>query len=731
MVAAFEARTWYQLRAAAQALRLPFDTRWTRCQARERLCRRMIAEGELKRRHARLTRRDRRALQSLQAAGGAMQRARFTRHFGRIRTCRQRHPESERAVWRYPYSTAERLWLFGFVEIVRGRPERVILTEDAARLLPPLPLPVWDAPPQKARLGDAWAALCRDLAAWLGALCAVAPRLLRGGWIAPSALRAAAERLPHPEPLEGVRSELGAGRLRFLHYLAQAAGLVGEADGRLIPTAAAWDWLERPARDQWEGLWAALTADRQAGGVLWRRFRLPDASDAAWEALTRLLRGLRPGRYSLRSVIDAVTPYCPPDPDRWDAADARLEAAAVALLDTVFAWSGIAARAGDQIEIPARQDPPRQEAQIEALPSALLIRLPPFPDPAALAKALAWVGVEAWTLIVDAEAVRRAAAQGVSASAAAAILAALCGPLPIAWRDRLKAWERDAGALRLRRVPVLTAEDPAALDALCADRGLRRLIDQPLGRHHLAVHADQVEALCRRLERRGQPVTHALSANAPGPGIEDQRRNTSPLDPLSIAWRGEAKRSAAGVRTLEGSEVRHGRVPNQVASSGSLDPANAAYAYLAMRVFQGLADFAPLPMCLPAAARNSVAECVSDREALDDLDRMAGRVLESLNRVIQGDAPPSPVFDAPAESVRAALRHAYEGQGEVTIDYLSPARGAITTRRIAPLRWIERDGAVYVEAWCDLDGDARTFRLDRVLRIAPSRDPCDTVRSDQ
>ena len=49
--------------------------------------------------------------------------------------------------------------------------------------------------------------------------------------------------------------------------------------------------------------------------------------------------------------------------------------------------------------------------------------------------------------------------------------------------------------------------------------------------------------------------------------------------------------------------------------------------------------------------------------------------------------------------------------------YYSPAQGVETTRTIEPVLLYERNGAAYVEAWCQLDGDTRTFRADRIMRI--------------
>lgn len=677
-------RTWFELWACAKAQKLPFNTRWTRDEACVRLRDRLNAGGELQRHLSRLSRRERHALRRLQAGDGSLPRHVFTRDYGVIRRISRRDRDNLYAPWRYPRSEAERLWLFGFIEIERGRPDRIILTEEAARLLPPLPRPKRAAPLVAA--GDTQrtrASLCRDLAVWLGALLAVDARPLHRRWIAPSVLRQISAYLPQPEMLDGVRSELASGRLRFLHYVAEAAGWIAVQGGLLKPTADAWYWLTLPHADQWRALWTAVQAGRLGKQLLWRRCRLPELPDAAWSALLGWLERLPAGTYDFDSLVEAVLPYCPPAPDWIDAGEDLIRREITALLDTVLAWAGVARRAGDRLEIIEDTEPNRRCAKIEETADALVVTLPAYPPPHALAKALAWGAVESWRLVIDAAAVRRAVEQGTSGLAAAETLAALCGRLPEPVYQRIMNWEREAKALHLRQMMVLTSSDPAVLDAICADPGLRSLIDAPLSAHHLAVRSDQTEALCRRLARRGHLAAHLVSKpNAPDAGSHQD-------DGLPLG------------------------------------PAAAEYAYLAIRVFQGLADFVPMPLTIPASAREAVSVCAQadvgrsgGTTSSDALNEMASRVLNALARAVQGEVAAPPVESEAPAAIRAALRQAYESGQRVVVDYFSPARGAVTTRQIEPLRWYERGGATYIEAWCGLENDARTFRLDRVLRVA-------------
>jgi proteasome accessory factor C len=75
------------------------------------------------------------------------------------------------------------------------------------------------------------------------------------------------------------------------------------------------------------------------------------------------------------------------------------------------------------------------------------------------------------------------------------------------------------------------------------------------------------------------------------------------------------------------------------------------------------------------------------------------------------------VEQADPAGIQKAVQSAYEQRGAITIEYFSPARGEKTVRTIEPIMLYTRGDVQYVEAWCRLDGDTRTFRVDRILRI--------------
>ena len=75
--------------------------------------------------------------------------------------------------------------------------------------------------------------------------------------------------------------------------------------------------------------------------------------------------------------------------------------------------------------------------------------------------------------------------------------------------------------------------------------------------------------------------------------------------------------------------------------------------------------------------------------------------------------------DDPA-AIRTAVQLAYAERGALTIQYFSPNSGETTTRTIEPVMLYSRNGAEYVEAWCQREDDTRTFRLDRILRVLPT-----------
>lgn len=103
-------------------------------------------------------------------------------------------------------------------------------------------------------------------------------------------------------------------------------------------------------------------------------------------------------------------------------------------------------------------------------------------------------------------------------------------------------------------------------------------------------------------------------------------------------------------------------------------------------------------------------------------DRQA--LLSAMAKLEEAGAPPLPMsVDVNIdESVRDAIDHAVTSEQWLLIDYASASTDDITSRRIRPLNSYAVDGRVYLQAWCEVASDIRTFRLDRI-HAAESIDP--------
>lgn len=312
MVTILANRAWYDLRSTAHAHGLPFHTKQAKVQVYERLYRSLVDEGGLGKRFRLLSEDERGALKALQAAeNGRLPLYLFQKAYGVIRIYRSwRDDGTPKYPWKCPQSIAEKLWHFGFIELVKGKPDQVVLPDEVLLLLPPLPRIEPAAHLVTSLLQSPAEMLCMDVAMLLGTLLYQDMRPLHGRWLPPSALRIVNERLHLRENLDGVRSELRTGRLRFLHYLAEAAGLVAVQAGVLKPTVQAWCWLDLPADERWQRLSHALAADLKARDRLWDRYRLPLVDGQTWQILVDHLQQLTPGcTYTLENFIRVVQPH--------------------------------------------------------------------------------------------------------------------------------------------------------------------------------------------------------------------------------------------------------------------------------------------------------------------------------------------------------------------------------------------------------------------------------------
>lgn len=659
-------RTWRELRATAHAHGLPFNTHQTATAARQRLHERCIEGNALKRSLSRITNAEREALIALQASQGAMPWLTFCRAFGTIRPYRPWQLGQPTHPWKQPRNIAEKLWYLGLITHDR---EQVYAPAEVLALLPPLPR-VRLTPRSTAAQRSA-ACLPVDLALLFGTLLRENVRVRWGRWLPPWFLKKAGAffRLSDPHTLNA-RSELQTGRVRFLHYLAEAMGLVSVQGGYLKPTSRAWIWLEASPNTRWQMLREALECDLSGRDRLWDRYRLPSLSFAVWRALLNLLESLHPGQdYDLITLIGALRPYVP----------GESLVGLPELLEGVLSWLGVLTIHGqaDRDTFCWHGFPPALPgtacARLSMDDQYLMLELPALPSLRPLAELLTWADLQGDALHFDADAMRRAAADHQTVPHIARLFEKLTGkPLPQAVWDRLERWARAARGLVMTQHITLTSPDSDLLASLRQDRSLRPMFVSTLAAHHLAVQPHHADELARRLVRRGLPVT-------------DQRGKPDTVP-----------------------------VPETVA-------ARADYLYLAGRVYQELGRFVEIPLPVPGAVLDGLASHLAEGQR-GLLEQTVGAVVEAVQRALSNEAfaaAPAPAQEDPA-AIRAEVERAFAEHRPLTVDYFSPAQGMLTRRTIEPLLPIVQQGDyAYVEAWCREAQAERTFRLDRIVRIVP------------
>ncbi len=667
LLSVLEAHPRRTLQAIAASHHLPFSPRRPKAEELARLHRLLNDDARLRRTIEALGPTDLAALRAVQAQGGCMPLIEFCTAFGAIRPYRPWREDSPQAPWRAPTSPAERLW---FLALVGVQGDVICLPDEVRDALPALPRLAPEAPPPVPPCSPD--TLLTDLSSLLGLLPRVGGGIRHGRWLPPRALRAINRRLLHHDDLEGVRSELQTNRLRLLHYLAEVGGLVSAQNGSLLPTVSAWRWLDAPPGDRWAALWAAWQADMRQHHRLWDIYRLPGVSARLWDALWVVLADVPVGQgTSIPSLLLALRPLVP--------GEGRMRPALTGLLGGPLAGAGLAAFDGVTValtaaghcaaagDIPALDEPSSASLVVGA--EALRAVVPPVCHARPYAEALAWAGGEGRDLVIGPVEVHRAAGLGMDAWDMAGVLAGLVGePLAPEAVERLGAWQRRARRLRLGRLWVLSSPDPDLLADLRGRRRLAPAFGRALSPHHVVVRPQHVGTLSARLRRRGISPPVKASPDGAAPHCD------------------------------------------QAMAAGT-----AAYLWLAVTVYRRLSRFAPLPVSIPAQVAEDIGGLLTPG-ARDDLRQIGDELIEALARAIRGlPAQPAPLRGDAAAS-REAVEAACRQQTPITIRYLDAA-GQASCRTIEPVMVFEQGGAWYVEAWCRLAEDLRTFRGDRILGV--------------
>jgi hypothetical protein len=485
-------------------------------------------------------------------------------------------------------------------------------------------------------------------------------------------------------------TELETDRIRFIHFLCEASGLVALTGRFLKPTPRAAQWLRTAGAERAQPLFDAafpVQPDRALDDV-WRAYRLPGrrlvSPTHTLAPLLSLLRQMRREDTQRDEPLKLATLLKLVDLDEttvrevlryldWFGAIEWRSRSALHLTD----WGAVLLRRAD-----APSPPPL------VFPAASL-RLPAARGEITRALQTDWptlYELSPYTELVSARPGRvfrldharldAAFRRGVTSAHIAQLVAQAIGqPVPkAAWRA-LDEWARQSNRLVIRRVILLEAAEPALLAPLSSRPGRRTRADilRTLSPRAVLVRESQLPVLIRRLERQGL-----------APRVE------FPL-------------------------------PSAPAARRRFDQPSLAYLYLSVRLCHQLSDLIPSAYRAPYSLLLDLEKQLAPRDrdlAAQLADEAAQNILDppSAWPLPTADHTPGPV----AETV-ALIERAIESGTPLEIVYYSPYRDEVTTRAVEPHRIEWRGQTPYLIAYCRLDADERTFRVDRIRECRVSK----------
>lgn len=657
---------------------------------------------------ATLSESERSVLEDLCIAGGHLPRYHVTRRHGGLRRYRPWQDDAPSQPWENPQSPTESLYFLGLLFYDKATRD-LIVPED---LLDYYPVPERPAVVEDPTRPSSFAAMlaAHDVGWLLVLLETTQTRLLHQRWLPPTFLHTWGERCAvgpaHPE----AGSELQAERRRFLHFVAEAAGLAAPTGVLLKPTPAAWVWLTSNPLARFGTLWEGLTG---ASDERWSVYRLPGHKllhspmvlmETVLSALRREVgQALEEETVTLDRLpsltFGTATAFAERilarDPELRNYlqrpeilnADELLTRAIVALLEGPLRWLGaVAEGAEDGLHLtawgahwlhpraPMPEPPPVAPFTLEPA----LTFAPPrgLPDLLGLAT-LATCGerLDDGRFRVTRERFVDALQRGHALNTLLARLNEVAQrPLSGTEIATLTEWAEDAERMAIRRLTVLEVDDPAILARLSEKRRGRSHIVRTLGRRAVAVDAGRLDVLVRRLTKQeGVPPQVELPPEEP------------PVDP-------------------------------------SLGRGGAAQLWLAVRVYRALGRLVDLPVRLSYELARHLAS-LAEPGALSASQVAYERAVEALEDAIQGRAA-FPVWTEPVleveESVgliEEALREGYA----LAMDYYTAGRDVVTHRVVEPHRLEQRGKTVYLVGFCRRVQDERVFRVDRIrtLELVP------------
>ncbi len=546
----------------------------------------------------------------------------------------------------------------------------------------------------------------------------VAPRGRR--WLPPRALARLNARLRAPDAVElaargaagGKRgtTERETQRIRFVHFVCEAARLVAPTGGYLKPTPGVARWLDAA---HWQGAAQLFQAafprrpDRSHDDI-WRAYRLPgfklDSPSLRLAALLDILRQAPRGERIRLSTLLRLAPLAALDDDP----DTRPEAILGSVLD-YLAWFGVItwrerwgiqitewgalllerADAGDPppdaplppawLEIPVLLGEGQSIGMRLSAERRALYELAEYAEPIAVKPQRRYR--------LERARVRRALERGATLDHILRFLELASGAtLPRPVEATLRQWAGDLDRVTLRRVTLLEARDPQLLAEVARERTARRAIRRTLSPRAVILRDERLTSLVRHLERRG------LSPRLDFP--RPVSRMPEPANDSSSA-------------------------PARNPIDALFDQPTLAHLYLAARIGHQLSDLVPPACRAPYSILLDLERRLDPRER-DLAARLADEAAEHI-RAAGGQARPAGSFGARPDSHDltprlSLIQRAIEATAALEIVY-TDARRETTTRVVEPhgLEW--RGRTAYLVAFCRLERDERTFRVDRIEAV--------------
>lgn len=484
-------------------------------------------------------------------------------------------------------------------------------------------------------------------------------------------------------------------RIRFLHFLAESAGLVACAGRYLKPTSRIAGWLRASPFEQATQLMSAAfpAQPNRDHDDRWRAFRLPGGQclaspSAELRPVLNLLRDAPPGEHIRLTTIRKLAPLPAYDGD--DAEDRPERILHQVLL--ILNWLGVVAWCGPhRIEVTdwgaALLGRPHAPAPCPGLlsysPAALacndrttlpipndrptLYELAGYADPVAAAPRRLYR--------LSRDRVQRAFQRGVSLDHLLRFLRLATGsPLPDPVGERLRRWRDEIDSVSISRVTLLEARDPALLNDLAGSRRDRETFARTLSPRAVVVREARLRPLLRSLERRG--LCPRLDAPSP---------------------------SRARPRALQ-----------------AFSPTTLAHLAVSLRLGYELSDLLPPEYRAPYSILQDIEDAL-DESGRADVKQAAAEAAARLRCELMPVASQPreddlPVSDERLAAVQDRLAHAIAGDDPLRIVY-TDARRETTARIVEPHRIEWRGATPYLIAFCRLDRDERTFRLDRIREM--------------